>query len=66
MNWERIKGKWDELKGSAKARWGELTDDDLREIEGKREALTGKLEQRHGMAKEQAERGIDEWAARQR
>lgn len=64
MNWEQISGKWDQLKGDAKKQWGKLTDDDLKQAEGVRDKLAGKVEERHGMAKEQAEREVDEWAAK--
>jgi uncharacterized protein YjbJ (UPF0337 family) len=61
MDWNRIKANWKELKGQAKNRWGELTDDDLAEIDGKRERLLGKLEKHYSLAKEELERDIDQW-----
>lgn len=64
MNWDIIEGKWTEYKGKAKAQWGKLTDDDLDVIDGRRIELAGKIQQRYGIAKEEAERQIDEWQGR--
>jgi uncharacterized protein YjbJ (UPF0337 family) len=61
MNWDRIEGNWKEFKGKAKQQWGKLTDDDLSYIEGRRDELSGRLQQRYGYAKDQAEREIDTW-----
>jgi uncharacterized protein YjbJ (UPF0337 family) len=61
MNWDRIKGNWREYMGKAKQQWGELTDDDLQKVEGRREELAGKIQNRYGIAKDEAERQIDEW-----
>jgi len=55
MNWDEAAGKWNQWKGAVKERWGRLTDDDLTVIDGKRDILVGKLQQRYGLAKEQAE-----------
>ena len=61
MNWDQIEGKWKQLKGSAKQHWGKLTDDDLDYISGKREFLVGKLQERYGLAQEEAQRRADDW-----
>jgi uncharacterized protein YjbJ (UPF0337 family) len=61
MNWDQIKGNWAVFKGKAKSQWGKLTDDDLTLIEGKRDQLAGKLQQRYGYAKEEVEKRIDEF-----
>jgi uncharacterized protein YjbJ (UPF0337 family) len=61
MNWDRIQGNWKQFKGKAQQQWGELTDDDLDVVEGKREELAGRLQQRYGYARDQAEREIDSW-----
>lgn len=61
MNSDQLKGKWAQLKGKAKETWGELTDDDLTEIEGDVEKLMGKLQERYGIEREEAERRVDEW-----
>ena len=62
MNWDQIGGKWKELKGQAKVKWGELTDDELDIAEGHRDQLAGRLQQKYGIAKEEAERQVDEWS----
>jgi uncharacterized protein YjbJ (UPF0337 family) len=64
MNWDRIQGAWREYKGKAKQQWGKLTDDDLDQIDGRREELAGKIQNRYGIAKDQAERQIDDWSRR--
>ncbi|SLN76899.1 CsbD family protein [Roseisalinus antarcticus] len=61
MNWDQIQGNWKEMKGEARARWGELTDDDLTEAQGDREALEGKIQERYGKSKEEAKREVDSW-----
>lgn len=62
MNSDIIKGKWKEIKGSAKARWAELTDDDLAEVEGDAEALAGKLQQKYGWEKDRVQKELDAFA----
>jgi uncharacterized protein YjbJ (UPF0337 family) len=62
MNWDQIEGKWKQLKGLAKQKWGDLTDDDLETIAGKRDELVGRLQAQYGMAREEAEREADRWA----
>jgi uncharacterized protein YjbJ (UPF0337 family) len=61
MNTDQMSGKWKQMKGAARQHWGKLTDDDLEVIAGKREALVGKLQERYGMAKEEAQKKADEW-----
>ena len=61
MNWDQIEGKWDQLKGSAKEKWGKLTDDDWKVIEGKRDQLAGRLQERYGYTKEQVEKELKDW-----
>jgi uncharacterized protein YjbJ (UPF0337 family) len=60
MNWDTIKGNWNELKGTAKTRWAKLTDDDLQQIDGDRDRLVGKLQQYYGMTREAAEHEINQ------
>ncbi len=55
MNEDIFKGKWSELKGEAKKKWGKLTDDDLMVISGQKEKLVGVLQTKYGYAKEKAE-----------
>ena len=61
MNEDIIKGKCEQLKGKAKEKWGELTNDDLNIIEGKRDQLAGKIQERYGRTKDEAEKEIDDW-----
>jgi len=61
MDWDQVEGKWKQLKGSVKERWGKLTDNDLDTIAGKRDQLAGRLQERYGITKEQAEAEIDQW-----
>lgn len=61
MNWDRIEGNWKKVQGQAKQRWGELTNDDLNVIDGRRDELSGKLQERYGIAKDEADRQINEF-----
>ncbi|MGQ0636823.1 MAG: CsbD family protein [Planctomycetaceae bacterium] len=61
MNADTIAGNWKQLKGKVKERWARLTDDDLRFIEGKKDQLVGKLQERYGYAREQAQKEADEF-----
>jgi uncharacterized protein YjbJ (UPF0337 family) len=60
MNWDQIKGNWTQFRGKAKEKWGKLTDDDLTTIAGKKDQLAGKLQERYGYSKDQAERELDD------
>lgn len=66
MNWDTIKGNWKQMTGSMKEQWGKLTDDDLTAIEGRRDQLIGQIQQKYGIAKEEAETQVKAWEARQR
>jgi uncharacterized protein YjbJ (UPF0337 family) len=59
MNWEQLEGNWMQAKGKVKEKWGKLTDDDLTVAAGKRDILAGKIQERYGMAKQQAEKEVD-------
>ena len=61
MNWDRVEGNWKTFKGQVQQKWGKLTDDDLDVIEGKRTELSGRLQERYGYAKDEAEKNIDTW-----
>jgi uncharacterized protein YjbJ (UPF0337 family) len=61
MNWDRIKGNWKQVTGKAKAQWGKLTDDDLDVIAGRRDQLAGKIQERYGVANDEAERQLAAW-----
>lgn len=62
MDWNRIEGNWKQLTGSVKAKWGDLTDDEIAEAEGNRDVLIGKIQQKYGIAKDKAEAQVDEFA----
>ncbi|MGA2983938.1 MAG: CsbD family protein [Terriglobia bacterium] len=61
MNWDQIAGKWSQIKGAVRQKWGKLTDDDLEVIAGSKDKLVGRIQERYGIAKEQAQRQLDEW-----
>ena len=61
MDWNRFEGNWKQLRGKAKQQWGKLTDDDLTAAAGRREQLAGKIQERYGLAKEAAQKQVDEW-----
>jgi uncharacterized protein YjbJ (UPF0337 family) len=64
MNKDEIGGNWKQFKGKAKEKWGKLTDDDMTVIEGKRDQLVGKIQERYGYAKDQAENEVKDWETR--
>lgn len=59
--WDQIEGNWNQFAGKAKQRWGKLTDDDVTVINGKRQELIGKIQERYGIAKKEAEKQVTEW-----
>lgn len=61
MNWDIIEGKWKQLKGATKVKWGELTDDELDQIDGNKDKLAGKLQEKYGWTKDQADKEIDDY-----
>jgi uncharacterized protein YjbJ (UPF0337 family) len=61
MNSDQLQGKWKQMKGSIKERWGKLTDDDIDIINGQNDQLVGRIEERYGIAKEEAQRQVDDW-----
>ncbi len=63
MNWDQVRGNWQQMKGKAKESWGRLTDDELTEAEGDREQIEGLLRQKYGKTKEEARDAIDRWLA---
>jgi uncharacterized protein YjbJ (UPF0337 family) len=58
MKTDQLKGNWKQIKGQIKQKWGELTDDDLTRIDGKREELLGAIQKKYGVAKEEAEKQV--------
>ena len=61
MNWDRIEGNWKQFRGRAQQQWGKLTNDDLDVVEGRRQELVGKIQERYGLAKDAAEQQVDTW-----
>jgi uncharacterized protein YjbJ (UPF0337 family) len=61
MDWNRVEGNWKQVKGKVKEKWGNLTDDDLTAINGKRDQLEGKIQERYGLAKDQVKKDVDTW-----
>jgi len=61
MNWDQIEGRWKQIKGAVKQKWGKLTDSDLDIIAGKKDQLIGKLQEKYGISKEEAEKQVREW-----
>jgi uncharacterized protein YjbJ (UPF0337 family) len=62
MNWDQMEGKWKQMKGSVRTRWGKLTDSDLEMIEGQKDQLVGKIQERYGVQKEEAQKQVDDWS----
>lgn len=63
MNSDQLQGKWTQLKGAVKEKWGKLTDDDLDMIAGREEQLMGRIQERYGITKEEASKQIKDWNA---
>ncbi|QNP48945.1 CsbD family protein [Diaphorobacter aerolatus] len=61
MNEDTIKGNWKQFKGKVKEQWGKLTDDDLDVINGQREQLVGRIQEREGIAQDEAEKQVKTW-----
>ena len=61
MNTDRAEGKWKQMKGTLKEKWGKLTDDDLTVIEGNKDQLVGRVQERYGIAKDEAQKQVDDW-----
>ena len=59
MNWDRIEGNWKQFRGKVLQQWGKLTNDDLDLVEGRRVELVGRIQERYGIAKDDAERQVD-------
>jgi len=62
MNWDQIEGKWKQLTGSAQEQWGKLTSDDLATLTGQKDQLVGKIQERYGIAKAEAEEQAEKWS----
>ena len=64
MDWNRVEGNWKEVKGKIKQQWGQLTDNDLAQINGRRDQLEGKIQQRYGLAKDRVRKDVDDLVGR--
>jgi uncharacterized protein YjbJ (UPF0337 family) len=64
MNWDQIKGNWMQVTGRVKTQWGKLTDSDLDVVAGHRDQLAGKIQERYGIAKDEAEKQLAAWQAK--
>jgi uncharacterized protein YjbJ (UPF0337 family) len=60
MNWDQIEGKWEQFKGKLRMQWAKLTDDDIEYMRGGKDRAVGRLKERYGIAKDEAERKLDE------
>ena len=61
MNRDQWEGNWKQLKGQVKEKWGKLTDDDLDVAAGKRDQVLGKIQERYGVGKQEAEKQLSEF-----
>jgi uncharacterized protein YjbJ (UPF0337 family) len=61
MDWNRIEGNWKQMKGKVIEKWGKLTDDEVDKMNGRRDQLEGKIQERYGIAKDQAKKDVDDW-----
>jgi uncharacterized protein YjbJ (UPF0337 family) len=64
MNWDIIEGRWNQLKGSVRGRWAKLTDDDVAAVGAKKDQLVGRIQERYGVARDDAEQQVDQWIRR--
>jgi len=64
MNWDRIQGEWKQLTSNVKGKWAKLTDDDVNLIGAKKDALVGKIQERYGILRDEAEKQVDEWVSK--
>ncbi len=63
MNWDRVEGNWKQFAGMVKEKWGKLTEDDLRVIDGKQDQLVGRIQERYGVAKDEAQKRVKTWVS---
>lgn len=64
MNKDILKGKWTQMKGGIRKQWGKMTDDDVNQIQGDMEKFIGKLQERYGYGREQAEKELNDFMNR--
>lgn len=63
MNWDTVQGNWNQWKGHLKMKWGDLTDDEIQKLDGRKDQIAGLLQEKYGIARDQAERDLDEWVS---
>ena len=63
MNWDIVEGNWNQWKGYLKEKWGDITDDELQQLDGRRDQLSGMLQKKYGIARDQVERDLDDWVS---
>jgi uncharacterized protein YjbJ (UPF0337 family) len=61
MNWDQVQAQWKQVEAQLKSKWAKLTDDDMKHLGAKKDMLVGKIQERYGVLKEEAERQVDEW-----
>jgi uncharacterized protein YjbJ (UPF0337 family) len=61
MNWDRVEGNWKQFAGKVREKWGKLTDDDLQVINGQQDQLVGHIQERYGVAKDEAQKQVKNW-----
>lgn len=66
MNWDIVEGKWNQVKGTVRQKWGKLTDSDLETIGGEKDKFLGLLQERYGKRRDEAERELDDWLSSQK
>ena len=66
MNWDQVEGKWKQMKGGLREKWGKLTDSDFEQIAGNREKFLGRLQERYGYTRDKAEKEVNEWMESER
>jgi len=65
MNWDTIEGNWKQVKGKAREQWGKLTDSDWEQVAGKKDQLVGRIQERYGISRDEAQKQADQWAKAQ-
>jgi len=66
MNTDRLQGNWKQLMGEARKQWGKLTDNDWEQVAGNRDKLMGLVQERYGIAKDAAQKQVDDWYSNQK
>ncbi len=61
MNWDQVSGNWQQFKGKVREKWGDLTEDEVARLEGNRDQLVGRIQERYGIARDEAERQVSDW-----